>query len=270
MINLNQSFFKKLLNSKHCISQSEADKTRKNIERYEEKFKNTNMFIQYVYHMQPKYYLQNKNKEEVCDIQEEQRAEINKLNMIYPDNFYFLRLEKNILDKQENKHIYNIFTVSRIEYIKDNLSEDVICESDLFYSGDMKPFTYSNLTDYYKEMVYELIDDSLNLAAMYISQDEENDFIYHNNFLMYLRDVIFNFFVDLYGAKGLIELRKLFIDMDSSLSIANTIKMNETMEQFNDTKHKTKLEKILDKIIECKLDITSNIINYNVLKGIVE
>ena len=262
-------FFKKLLNSKQCISQSDADKTRKNIERYEEKFKNTNMFIQNVYHMQPKYYLQNKNKEELCDIQEEQRAEINKLNMIYPDNFYFIRLEKNILDKQENKHIYNIFTVSRVEYIKINILDDVIGESDIFYSGDMKPFNYSNLTDYYKEMVYELIDESLNTSEMYISYDE-NEFKYHNNYLMCLRDVIFNFFVELYSSKPLIELRKLFIDMDSSLSIANTIKMKETMEQFNDTKHKTKLEKILDKIIECKLDIDSNIINHNVLKEIVE
>ena len=271
MQNITQIFTKKLMESKHLISFKEEDLLRNKIEKYEEKFAKYNFFVKYVYNMQPKYYLQNKNKtDDLTDIQEYLRDEIKKLNKLYPNNFYFIKIEKSVLAKNENKHIYNVFNISKIEYIMVNLLDDIINESDVFYSGDMKPFTFANLPLYYKEMIYELIDDALNVIEMYVSYDDENDFKYHNNFMFYLRNIIFNFFVDLYKSKSLLDLRKMILDLDGNLSLANYINIQKTIDYYNGKdKYAKKIDKIMDKIIICKLDITSNILNYVVLEEII-
>ena len=158
---LEQLYIQKII-EKDDYNDNDYVKTQKAINKKEDEFKKITLYKRFVYEHQHKYYLQNKIKKGTDDIQEGLREEIERLNYTYEENFYYLNINKDILSKKENKHIYNIFKVSIIEYVSVNLFNDIINESDFFYSGIMKPITFSNLNDDLKLILFDLIEENFS------------------------------------------------------------------------------------------------------------
>ena len=67
-------------------------------------------------HLFSKYYVVNKKKKDNSNIQENIRQKVRDLNRIHKDNRYFFNLSQNLISNNENKHKYNNFDVSVVEF----------------------------------------------------------------------------------------------------------------------------------------------------------
>jgi len=268
-MNIDSIFISKQAELTKFKSEKEYQQTINKIFEFEEKFKNINLFKQEIYEQPPKYYLQNKIKKETGHVQDSLREQIAKLNSIYGENLYLLDIGKDILQKEENKHIYNIFKFSIIEFKKINLYEDIILESDIFFSH-IKPSTFTNLTDELKLMLYDLIDDTLNYSEIYtdILKRDDVDIRYHNSYFKFLKQTILEFYVDVFTRTNpkIKELVDLFCILDNTLSCAIKIPMKQILSTHNTAQNTDVISKILSIIAELEWNLEMEILNEDVLK----
>jgi len=238
---------------------------------FKDKFKNINMFRRFTYEQPPKYYLQNKAKKNTSDIQEGLREEIEKLNHIYNDNKYYLDINKSILNKKENKHVYNVFNISILEYRKVNLYNDIILESDSFYYGELRPITLSNINNDLLNILFDVIDDTINLSQLYVDFDDKNDIYYHNRYLEYLKDTIFEFFIDLFSDKNkdVIKIKKLLTKLDPHITSSLNIPLQETLDKYYGKTHfDSDIEEIIDLIIKQGWNLDIGLLNDELMTNI--
>lgn len=270
MTQIQRLYDKKLLDSDLQDSRIHFSDIYRQIDEYEELFKNTILYKQMIYEKQPKHYLQNKTKKTTGNIQESVREQIERLNEIYADNVYFMNVEKDVLEKDSNKYTYNVFKISIIEYQCINLMDDFIYESDSFYSGRMKPITYSNLSPELKLALYEKIDTMLKLKELYVEHDEQNDFTYHNNFFQLLRDCVYEYFIELYTTIDPVnkKLYKLIEELEPA-SRSSAFTNLETVLEYNLEKHPDIVEKIIDILIKKNWELSMNVLNVSLLEQIV-
>jgi hypothetical protein len=264
-------YFTKLLEKKSELELSQ--KKLKRIEELEEKFKDIILFEKKIYEQKSKYYLQNKIKKGTDDIQDTLRRQIDNLNSMYEDNMYFLHIDKSILNKEQNKHIYNIYTVSIIEYKKINLFYDIILESDdTFYKEHFLPITLANLNTDLKLYLYELIDDTLNYSEIYAEYNEIDgtDLKNYNKYLSYLRNIILDFFIDLYSNtnKNILKMRENFQKLESQLCCVNNIPIFETLEKYQTPDNESIINEIIDIVVSLDWTIDMSLLNVETLMRI--
>jgi len=240
-------------------------KIDKQIDDFEQKFKLVNFMKKDVYKQPPKYYLKNKIKKNTNDIQESLKTELIRMNNTYKDNIYLMDIEHNVLEKEENKHVYNIFHVSILEYKKVNLFDDFIAESDVFFSQSMKPQTYANISPEMKLYLYDVIDDTLNCSEIYTVTETIGDVTisYHNDYFKYLMDHIYDFFMDMYVRdKNAMKLKSLFCQLDYGLCCSDYFNMEEVLYSHgNNEKNRGLICEIIDLIIDMGWTISMGFLN---------
>jgi hypothetical protein len=261
-------YFAKLLEKKPELDFSQ--KKIKRIEELEKKFKDIIFFEKKIYEQKSKYYLQNKIKKGTDDIQDTLRKQIDNLNSMYEDNMYFLHIDKSVLNKEQNKHIYNIYTVSIIEYKKINLFYDIILESDdSFYREHFLPITLANLPTDLKLYLYELIDDTLNYSEIYVEYNniEDVELKDYNKYLSYLRNIILDFFIDLYSNtnKNILKMRENFQKLESQLCCVNNIPIFETLEKYQTSNNEHIINEIIDIVVSLNWTIDMSLLNVETL-----
>lgn len=268
-MNLDSLYVALLLKKNPDLDIMICDKDKKRISEYEEKFKNVHFFKREVYEQPAKYYLQNKIKKNTNDIQDTLRRQIDNLNNTYEDNMYFIDIGKEILNKEENKHIYNIYKVSVIEYKKINLYDDFLLESDDFYDEKMRPIYFSNPTDDLKVFLYELINDTLNYSEIYANYNTIDDveMKHYNTYFKYLKNTILEFFLDLFSNNEKInEIKALFDEIEPHITCTTHIPIYNTLNRYyNVNKHKKNIERIIELVIELGWSIDMGILNINLL-----
>lgn len=263
---IEKMYFSKLVEKKPDLDLSTKKLNR--ISELEEKFKNINFFERNVFVQKSKYYLQNKRKKGTDDIQDTLRKQIDNLNEVYEDNMYFLDIGKEILDKENNKHIYNIYTVSIIEYKKINLYYDLILEGyDNLYSEHLCPISASNLTDELKLYLYELIDDTLNYSEIYAEYHtiEDTDFKNYNNYIIFLKNMILDFLIDIYNNSDVEKLKSLLNELEPELQYSNNIPIYDTLCKYNTDINLNLISLVLDIIIKLNWNIDMGILNVETL-----
>jgi hypothetical protein len=237
------------------------------IENYENYFEKIVLFKKFSIEKPAKYYLQNKVKKNEDNIQENIKLEIDQLNNQYPDNFYFTNIKKTILKKKENKHIYNVYTLSVTEYKRVNIISDILYETEFYDSMYYlyKPFQNINLPTIHKIKLYQDIEDAINLKEIYTDTDEENDFNYHNRFLIYIKVVLYDFLANIFDIHNhlYLELLELISCLDKKVLSNDYIDMHTILQNNID---KPEINRILDILIQLKLDVNSYLLNDNVLE----
>jgi len=268
---IEKHYFSKLIENGENLDLNQ-EKTRR-LEELEEKFKKISFFEKNVFVQKSKYYLQNKIKKGTDNIQDTLRKQIENLNNIYEENMYFLKIDREILNKEENKHIYNIYTVSIIEYKKINLFYDIIMESEDFqYKEKMLPITLSNLNTELKLFLYELIDDTLNYSEIYTEYEEIEgvELKNYNKYIIYLKGVIIDFFIDLYSNKNknILRMRELFQKIEPQLCCANNIPIFDTLNKYNFETNQDFIAEIIDIVVKLNWSIDMSILNIDLLNRI--
>lgn len=267
-MDINKIYFNQILEKQGSqLNFKYLDDLRERVNEFETKFKKVSFFKKDIYKQPPKYYLQNKIKKDTKDIQESLKNNMVKLNKIYKDNIYLLDITQDVLIKKENKHIYNIFHVSILEYQKVNLFEDFILESDIFYTNSMRPITYASLGDELKVFLYDIIEDTLNCSEAYATYETVDgmEVKYHNKYFRHLLDTIYEFFVDLYVTNTeAIKLKNMFYELDSGLRCADYFNIYQTLESYgkNPNNHSMILN-IINQVIDMEWDINMGILNEN-------
>jgi len=268
---IEKNYFTKLLDKKPELDLSQTKFDR--INELEEKFKTIGFFERKVYEQKSKYYLQNKIKKGCDDIQDTLRKQIDNLNSMYEDNMYFLHIDKAVLNKEQNKHIYNIYTISILEYKKLNLFHDIIMETeDLLYRERFLPITLANLNTDLKLYLYELIDDSLNYSEIYTDFHtiDNVEFKNYNKYLEYLKNMILDFFIDLYSNKNgnVLKMRELFQKLEPQLCCVNNIPIFETLEKYNTIENSDTIDNIITIIVELDWSLDMSLLNIEALNRI--
>ena len=235
---------------------------------FEDKFKSTDIYNKFIYVQDPKYYMQNKKKVSTESIQEGLRSEVDKLNHLYADNKYVIDIHKVISEKKENKHIYNIYNISILEYKKMNVFEDIILESNMFSQGDMKPLSFSNINTELTVKLYDMIDDTLNLCEIYTDMDVSHDVKYHNRYISYVRKMIYGYFLDMFSKHDskVSKLRKLLGIIDINSSSSMYIELENFLTSYYKKSHfDDEVEQIVELILELGWNIDIGVLNYDLL-----
>lgn len=265
-MNVEKTYLQMLIDLKdEDIDLMYLQKLDQKIEEFENKFRDRVFFKKDVYKQKPKYYLQNKNKKSIDDIQESLKNELLKMNNIYKENIYMLGIEKKLLNKEENKHIYNVFHITIYEFQKINLYDEFINESNVFYNSSMRPITYSNLTRELKLLLYDMIDDTFNCSETFSKYETIDgiDVIYHNHYFKHLLTTVYDFFKDLYiYSDGVQALKKMFYQLDPTLKCADYFIIEDVLKAHSkNPKNHDLIKIILKKIIDMDWDISMGVLN---------
>jgi len=244
------------------------------LEFYESNLQQVNFFKKKVFDYGSKYYLQNKQKEELNNIQESLREKVNHLNSTFSDNAYFLKIEKETLEKRGNKHNYNVFKIFLLEYHKINLFNDIIMESENFFTEGFFPLQFSNLPINLKIEFYEKIIKFIKKNKNLINLDEDNNIEFHDLLLINLKREMFSFFIKLFHKDKqlkyvLSELFNSYPSMKCSpyYDIENFL---ELLLENPTPNNLTTIEKVLSIFVLKKWDISMNILNLDLMEQILE
>lgn len=243
------------------------------IDFYEQNFQRVDFFKKKTFDYGSKYYLQNKQKEELNNIQESLREKVNRLNETFSDNAYFLKIEKETLEKKSNKHNYNVFRIFLVEYHKINLYSDILSESEGFFPEGFCPLKLSNITTPIKIKFYEKIIKYIQKNKNLINHDKDNNIYFHDLLLINLKREIFTFFIKLYKKDRdmkfiLSEIFKLRPSEKSSAIFNIESFLTELLE--NPTKENLQIvDRVLNIIIVKKWDLSMNILNIALMEKIL-
>ena len=234
-------------------------------------FKTVNLFFRSEYKQPPKYYLQNKVKKDTDGIQYAIRNEVDKLNNIYDEKFYFIKINKTILNKKENKHTYNIFHTTIIEYIKINIFDDFVSGIKGQYYSQENPLGLVNLSNQDKLQLYNEIEDSINSSQIYSDYDKENDFNYNNRYCEKLKKLIASFIVSNYTSKNksICQMYEEMKNIDKHVESTSIINIHEFLEANDSTNNEKYIKNIMNIMIEGNIEYFSNMINMNYLKSLL-
>lgn len=247
-----------------------SSKNDEKIEYYENLFKDVNFYKKKTFDYGTKYYLQNKQKEELNNIQESLRDKIINLNYTFSENAYFLDISKETLEKTGNKHKYNVFKISLLEYNKINLYEDIILESESFFSDDFFPIQFSNISQNLRIDLYERLIKFIKKNKNLIDRDEKNEIEFHDLLLINLKRELITFFIKLYkNDKHLDFIISEICKNEPSFKSKSVFSVEDFLEKLLKTPSSdniTLINKIMNIYILKKWDISMNILNVDLME----
>jgi len=253
------------------VSDLEYLKVQNEIIKLKNKFIKTNICRRLEYIQESKYYLQNKKKKDTGNIQEKLRDKVASLNETYKDNRYFIDIEKEVQNKKENKHPYNIFHIKMLEYDQINIYYDFICKK--FQHDKLSPIIDANLNDKLKLKLYNIIDDTINVCEIYSDYDANNNVKYYNRYFKYYTETVYNFFINLYSYrdKDVRDLRQMLKILDENILCSQKIPLLDTLKLYYGKSNKDDtVEKIIKLLIKMDWSLDMVILNVDDLERELE
>jgi len=271
--NIEQLFCTKIINKDlyHIYQQKGSNEEYLKIQKYENQFKKVNFFKKKIYCYGSKYYLQNKKKAEFTGIQESLREKIVEMNNTFPENYYFIDITKSIRSKEGNKHVYNVFNINLFEYQRMNLLDDIIAESEDFYSEMFFPITLSNLDSTLRIKLYEKIIKFLKKNEDKVDEDLINDISYHNKLLLLLKKEIYEFFIVLFKIdNNMKKIMKNLLILEPNCNLSECVDVEKMLNYFFvlNKKHLLTINQVLDVYLKKKWALSMNILNVEVLQNL--
>lgn len=236
--------------------QQESDILREEQESYYLNEKNMEEWYNYkLYqkndvHLFSKYYVVNKKKRDNSNIQENVRQKVRELNRIHRNNKYFFGISQDLINNNENKHKYNNFDISVIEF-------ECIRVSDIF-NNNWK-LSKTNLPNRIKR---EIMVNTVNFIRSNKNEFEETDrnnknFTHHSELLKqtydFLNCSIFNIFNNPFG------IRLNQIVQNTSYRCCDYASPQDIIEEIKDEKL---IEEMADLYISLELNFNTKWINF--------
>lgn len=260
-MNIEQIYDQQIIKKNKFILDDEYIATNNEIANYVDKFKMIKMLNQHIYVQPPKYYLQNKNKKHNDDIISGLKTEIQRLNSLYDNNIYFVDISKKILSKDNNKHTYDVFTATVIEYNIVNLFDDLLSSN----TGYMNPILLSN--DHQLLKLYNMIDDMISISEIYTLTDNKNDIKYHNTLIKEIILLIYDYYFRKFNMNAMTTIYDEIRKIDSKISIYPYLKISDYLynEKYH-MSHENEILNIINLLIDQDLQLDCVIIHPDYIK----
>lgn len=176
-----------------------------------------------------KYYIVNKKKMDCSNIQESVRSKIDDLNRIHQNNKYFFHLDQCLINNKENKHRYNNFDISLIEYESLTLSDLIINHPYLMNI---------NLPYFYINSILDNVSSFIKSNKKKLSQiDRDNQMVHHTELISNIECVIDNKLQHLFNKSAPARLIKDYISSTSYRS-STILNLNDIFPELIDSSRK--------------------------------
>lgn len=258
----------RFLKKQDVINKMYSTETLDKLDAYIKMFKDINFFQRNEHDYGTKYYLQNKQKTDLNNIQESLKEKITILNDTFSSNAYFLSLTQERLEKKNNKHNYNVFRITMIEYQNINLYYDIILENLEFFNENQNIATRLKMGSSLKIKFYDKLTKFLKANKSLIEFDIDNDFYHHEKLLTELKTQYFKFFLKTFNPdKEVKSMLSLLYQYDETLKTSLIIDIPSLLNWFiqNDMEHDL-CETIIDTYINKNWDINMLFLNVDIFK----
>lgn len=176
-----------------------------------------------------KYYIVNKKKIDCSNIQENVREKIEQLNRIHQNNRYFFHLSQSLIENNNNKHNYNNFDISLIEYEYITLY-DIIINNEYIMKLNL-PYTYIN------DIMIKISSFIKNNKKRLSEVDRENMMVHHTALIESIVNLINCKIDNIFSGPAPAQLIKNYIS-GTSFKSSSIVNLNDVFYELPESSRK--------------------------------